>query len=126
METTEEPIKPCPVCLAPNPVDAANCVECGAAFGTDSVLTPDLVISGFGPRWRRAGRKTEKPSRRQATAALGMVIFLNVPLFIGCAIMAIFCAVKREGFWDFAGFWLGIVLMFVAAKNAIDAENIRQ
>ncbi len=52
-----------------------------------------------------------------------MVFFLNIPVFIASIIMAIFCVMERNGFWDFAGFWVGLILMTLAGKDAIQKIN---
>jgi hypothetical protein len=119
----EEKIKPCLVCLAPNDRSAESCEECGAPFGTPSVLSPYQVIGPEGPRWHRSLRR-----RRSVTGKAtiwDMMFFGTLHLFLltiaGC--MVYFLALSRNGLMEYMGFWLGIGISYIAVKGLVSTTR---
>ncbi|MGH9820843.1 MAG: hypothetical protein ACRD43_11795 [Pyrinomonadaceae bacterium] len=125
LKQEEHPIKPCPVCMAPNDIDAPFCVECGSPFGTDSALYPGEVIRPEGPYWRwplgpharRRGFRLQ-PVRwiRPRLSYVCLVWALNFPVVV---VALIGCTIELQDAtsiqtWVF--FWLLLILGFGAGK----------
>ncbi|MFL6374624.1 MAG: hypothetical protein ACJ73D_08175 [Pyrinomonadaceae bacterium] len=111
-EDNPEEVKPCPVCMAPNEVDAIECSKCGAIFGVPSVLNPGVVITAYGPVWR-SNWKLGRPrkvivSSREAWGQLGIDLIVCIPLLAVGSVTGYFGAIHRQGFWDYASLWFGI------------------
>jgi len=110
-----ELIKPCIVCMAPNDVDAKVCSECGAVFGTPSMLRPGLVVTPEGTTWQDGhSRKAIVERPHLISVILSWVLML--PATAIAIIVAVDSALNSHRFEAFVFFWsgLGIALLFIA------------
>lgn len=137
----ERPIKPCPVCMAPNDIDAPFCVDCGSPFGSDSALFPGEVIRPEGPYWRgpigphaRLRRFRLHPVKwvRPSLSYVCLIWMGNFPVVvaatIGCVIEIRDATSIRTWviFWMMAGFIvLSGKLIFEATHDYLTLPDIK-
>ena len=116
----EEKIKPCLMCFAPNDEPAEFCAECGSPFGASSAISPYVVISPDGPRWR--GIINRHRIKRKTPFIVLLTVWIIYPflLFVACFMIYMVIRERQElGLMAFIGFWLGIGIVFISLKYLI-------
>ena len=115
-------IKPCMSCMAPNPITAAVCSECGNLIDGGSVLSP-MGVAKADAKFLGEVLKGDGADRRPTKLKVIVVWIILVPLMMISVVLAAQHLMIRDGLLSFVIFWAGVVIAWFSLVGLYHVTN---